>query len=206
MAANYNNSAWFYDRLSQLVYGRTLIKAQAYLLQHVPANSGILIVGGGTGRILEELAELHPSALQITYVEVSENMMIRSKRRNVGNNQVLFINNAIESVTLATGYDVVITPFLFDNFKEPAAHHIFNHIHQLLKPSTAWLYTDFQLTGKWWQGVLLKSMQLFFKLVCGVESSRLPDMVMLFRDYGYNVIDEKTFWGEFVVSRAYRRL
>jgi len=206
MPANYNNSAWFYDQLSRLVYGRTLIKAQVYLLQYVPQNAGVLIVGGGTGEILEELTKIHPAGLQITYVEIAENMMARSKKRNTGNNQVVFINDAVENISLTGGFDVVITPFLFDNFKEPTALKMFNHIHQLIEPSGTWLYTDFQLTGKWWQSVLLRTMQLFFKLICGVESSKLPDMTGRFRESGYGIMEEKTFWGEFVVSRAYRKL
>lgn len=124
MPANYNNSAWFYDQLSRLVYGRTLIKAQAYLLKYVPENANILIVGGGTGEILEELSKVHPAGLQITYVEIAKNMMTRSKKRDVDNNEVVFINDAIENVALKANFDVVITPFLFDNFKEPTAQRI----------------------------------------------------------------------------------
>src|SRR5580698_1500791 len=117
MAANYNNSAWFYDRLSRMVYGSALIDAQVYLLQFLPAGSNILIAGGGTGWILEEIAKIHPSGLQITYVEVAAGMMGRSKKRNTGSNKVIFINDAIENISIKH-FDVVLTPFLFDNLKE----------------------------------------------------------------------------------------
>ena len=75
MAANYNNAAWFYDSLSRVVYGKALIDAQVYLLQYIQPNSTILIVGGGTGWILEEVARIHPTGLQITYVEAYAQMM-----------------------------------------------------------------------------------------------------------------------------------
>ena len=71
MASNYDNSAAFYDQLSQMVFGKALIRAQLYLLQQVPPNSTVLIVGGGTGWILEELSNIHYSGLAITYVEIS---------------------------------------------------------------------------------------------------------------------------------------
>jgi len=116
MAANYNNSAWFYDRASKLVYGRALVRAQVYLLRSIPAQSKILIVGGGTGWILEEIAKIHPSGLKITYVEVAPKMMALSKKRKPDDNGVDFINDAVENVALQNDYDVVITPFLFDNF------------------------------------------------------------------------------------------
>ncbi|WP_295801858.1 class I SAM-dependent methyltransferase [Mucilaginibacter sp.] len=203
MASNYNNSAWFYDGLSRLVYGRALINAQVYLLQFVPANSSVLIVGGGTGWILEELTKIHPSGLSLTYVEIAADMMARSMRRNTGLNSVAFINNAIENVAINEEFDVVITPFLFDNFTEATAQKVFNYIHQLLKPGAIWLNADFQLTGKWWQSVLLKSMFLFFRMLCKIEASQLPDVERLFILGGFKVLEGNCFYGDFVVARVY---
>jgi len=204
MASNYNNSAWFYDRLSKLVYGPALINAQIYLLQFVPANSTVLIVGGGTGWILEELTKVHPSGLSITYVEIAEDMMAHSMRRNTGQNGVVFINDAIENVDVKEDFDVVITPFLFDNFTETTAQTVFNHIHQLLKPGAIWLNADFQLTGKWWQSVLLKSMFLFFRMLCKIEASQLPDVERLFTSGGFRALERKCFYGDFVVANVYK--
>ncbi|MDO3640506.1 bifunctional 2-polyprenyl-6-hydroxyphenol methylase/3-demethylubiquinol 3-O-methyltransferase UbiG [Mucilaginibacter sp. L3T2-6] len=205
MSASYNNSAWFYDRLSQLVYGRALINAQVYLLQFIPAGAGVLIVGGGTGWILEELTKLHPSGLKITYVEVAADMMARSRQRNTGQNTMTFINDAVEDVYPGTKFDVVLTPFLFDNFTAETTGKVFRHLHQLLKPGGMWLNCDFQLTGKWWQAVLLKSMFLFFRLICGIEASKLPDIQNLFTTNRYRVIGGKYFYGDFVAARAYHQ-
>ncbi len=205
MAANYNNSAWFYDRLSRIVYGKALVNAQVYLLKHVPANSNVLIAGGGTGWILEELSNIHPTGLNITYVEIAEHMMALSQKRNIASNKVTFINDAIENIVLSTDFDVVITPFLFDNFTEQTLEKVFAHIHSLLKKDGLWLNTDFQLTGKWWQQVLLKTMFLFFKVICGIEASRLPAIGRRFTEAGYKVVDRKTFFGDFIVSEVYTR-
>src|SRR5271170_2803408 len=128
MAANFNNSAWFYDKFSGLVYGRALINAQVYLLQYIPANANILIVGGGTGWILEEITKIHPSGLNITYVEIAEKMMTPSRKRNVGGNKVTFLNEPIEDVKDELIYDTVITPFLFDNFTEQTLQNVFSSI------------------------------------------------------------------------------
>jgi ubiquinone/menaquinone biosynthesis C-methylase UbiE len=204
MAANYNNSAWFYDRLSRLVYGRALIKAQGYLLQFIPPSSRLLVVGGGTGWILEEMTKLHPEGLQITYVEVAPKMMALSQKRYVGSNKVIYINDAIENVSLADDFDVVITPFLFDNFREDTLQKVYHHIHATIKPDGLWLNADFQLSGKWWQKVLLKTMFLFFRLLCNIEASKLPDIEKEFDKYGYKVAGEKTFFGEFIVSTVYK--
>jgi ubiquinone/menaquinone biosynthesis C-methylase UbiE len=205
MPSNYDNSAWFYDRLSRLVYGDALVKAQIYLLPYVPANADVLIVGGGTGWILEELAHVHPTGLNITYIEISAKMMALSQKRDCGNNKVIFLNQPAEEVNFDQQFDVIITPFLFDNFKEETLHNVFNHLDQALKSKGIWLNTDFQLTGKWWQNVLLKSMFLFFRAICGIETSVLPDINVQFERHSYVAVEEKNFFGEFVVSKAFRK-
>jgi ubiquinone/menaquinone biosynthesis C-methylase UbiE len=205
MAANYNNSAWFYDSLAQLVYGRELVRSQVYLLQYVPQNSSILIVGGGTGWILEELAKIHPSGLQITYVEVARAMMSRSKKRDCGANKVIFINDAIEKVAITQKFDVVITPFLFDNFTEQTLQKVFECIHQHIAPNGIWLNNDFQLTGKWWQNFLLKSMFLFFRITCNIEASQLPAIKERFGQHGYKPIAEQTFFNDFIIAGVYTK-
>jgi SAM-dependent methyltransferase len=205
MAGNYDNSASFYDALSRLVFGRALINAQVYLLPYIPQNANMLVIGGGTGWILDEITRIRPSGLSITYVEISANMMALSRNRNIGGNKVVFINKAIEQAELSPNFDVVITPFLFDNFTESHLPAGFGHIHHALKPCGLWLYTDFQLTGRWWQYLLLKSMLLFFKVLCGVASWRLPDVAGQFGKFDYSAVEEKSFFKDFVISRVYRK-
>lgn len=204
MGGNYDNSAVFYDRLSRLVFSKSLVNAQKHFLPHIPANSTVLIIGGGTGWILEEVSKIHPSGLAITYVEISEKMVARSLKRYVGGNQVTFLNQAIQTTALPP-QDVIITPFLFDNFTERSLAPLFTHISDILKPGGVWLNTDFQLTGKWWQEVLLKSMLLFFKILCGVESWRLPNVTAHFERERYKLAGQKTFYSDFVLTRLYRK-
>jgi len=205
MAANYNNSAWFYDSLARVVYGKALVNAQVYLLNHIPANSKILIVGGGTGWILEELTRIHPSGLAITYVEIAPNMMALSKKRNTGTNYVVFINEAIEKAALPAGFDIALTPFLLDNFTEENFNTIFKSIDGLLKPNALWLNTSFQLTGKWWQQLMLQTMFVFFKVICGIEASKLPEITAAFEKDNYKLIEQKSFFGNFIGAKVYQK-
>lgn len=204
MSANYDNSAWFYDRLSRLVYGDALIKAQVYLLQFIPADATVLIVGGGSGWILEEIAKKHPAGLRITYVEVSSKMTAQAKKRNVGRNRVVFINDAVENVSSGSSFDVVLTAFLFDSFSEQTMKSVFGHIHSLLKPGGLWLYSDFRLTKKRWQQLLLKTMLKFFRAICHIEASRLPDVERQFELHRYTIVESRTFFKGFVISKVYR--
>ncbi|HZX58827.1 MAG TPA: class I SAM-dependent methyltransferase [Mucilaginibacter sp.] len=206
MAANYNNSAWFYDKLSKVIYGKALVSAQVYLLPFIPPKGKILLIGGGTGWILEEIAKVHPSDLQITYVEVASKMIALARKKDPGGNKVEFINQAVEEVSFSKEFDAVVTPFLFDNFTEENLQKIFAHIHHNLKTRALWLNVDFRLTGKWWQKVLLKSMLLFFRLVCNIEATKLPDIHAAFEKYDYRTIEQKSFLGDFILSTLYRKI
>jgi ubiquinone/menaquinone biosynthesis C-methylase UbiE len=205
MTSNYDNSAFFYDRLSRLVFGKALVNAQVYLLRFVPPNSSVLIVGGGTGWILDELATIHYSGLAITYVEISSKMTELAKKRHTGINKVVFINDAIENTKPQSTFDVVITPFLFDNFNQDTLGKVFSHIHQQLKPGGMWLCADFQLTGKLWQKLLLQTMYLFFKLLCRIETMRMPDIKRVFMAHCYKPISSMCFYGDFIFSVRYKK-
>lgn len=205
MAANYDNSAWFYDQLSRLVYGKALVRAQVYLLQYIPVGSNILIAGGGTGWILEEISKLHSSGLKITYVEISANMMALSRKRNIGSNEVIFINGPVENLEGQNNYDVLITPFLFDNFTEQTLQIVFAHLHNQLKPGGLWLNTDFRPTGKWWQAFLLQSMISFFRIICQIEAKKLPEIEKCFEQHQLKIIGQRDFFGEFILSTAYQK-
>jgi ubiquinone/menaquinone biosynthesis C-methylase UbiE len=205
MAANYNNSAWFYDGLARLVYGKALVNAQVYLLKHIPENAKILIVGGGTGWILDELTRIHPAGLQITYVEIAPNMMALSKKRNVGNNQITFINDAIENADLPADFEIALTPFLLDNFTDENLVKVFNSIAVLLKPNALWLNASFQLTGKWWQRVMLQSMFILFKVICNIEASKLPGIDKCFEEKHFKLVKQQSFFGDFIGARVYQK-
>lgn len=205
MAANYDNTTWFYERLSKLVFGQAQVKAQEYFLGRVKTGANILIIGGGTGSILESLASLHPSGLQITYVEISANMMGLSRKRNTGQNEVTYITKNIEQVKFNQQFDVVITAFLFDNFSEDDLAAVFPLIDAQVKPGGLWLNTDFQLTGPLWQKVMLKSMYIFFRLMGAVKVTWLPDTKRMFGVHGYHLSDEKAFYGDFITATVYQK-
>jgi ubiquinone/menaquinone biosynthesis C-methylase UbiE len=204
MIPNYNSTVFYYDVLSRLLFGKALIKAQVYFLKYIPAGSRIMIVGGGTGWILDEISKLHPSGLNITYVEMAEKMVSRAMKRSMGANVVAFVNHDVRKLTTPKLFDVVITPFLFDNFTQQNAGLLFEHIHRFVKPAGIWFYCDFQLTGKWWQKILLRSMFIFFRTMCNIEANKLPDMEKSFASNGYNIAAQQTFYGDFVISKAYQ--
>jgi ubiquinone/menaquinone biosynthesis C-methylase UbiE len=118
MVNNYDPLARYYDFLSRLVYGRTQVDAQVQMLDQVRPGDKLLIVGGGTGWILETLAALYPNGLQITYVEPSKVMIRLARRRKRGGHTISFVELPIEQFVTDERFDCILTGFLFDNFSQ----------------------------------------------------------------------------------------
>ena len=207
MDNNYDKIAGHYDALSRLVFFKSQVNAQINQLQYIPENSSILIAGGGTGWILEELTRVHPSGLKIIYVEISGKMIALSQKRSFKDNHVEFINLGIEDFKTDLIFDVILTPFLFDNFAEERAVKVFNQLNTHLKKDGLWFLVDFSLNttnGNWWKWLLLKSMYSFFKLLGIVEANKLINMDPYFLKAHYQIVEERLYYGGFIKATIFK--
>ncbi|SEM74095.1 Methyltransferase domain-containing protein [bacterium A37T11] len=209
MGNNYNKVAPVYDLLSRLVFGKAQVELQLDMLAYIPATSRILIVGGGTGWILEALAARYPDGLDITYLEISEKMLELSQKRDCGKNTVRFVHQAIETYDLAYDrYDVIFTPFLFDNFQEKKAATVFGKLDDALQPSGYWLYADFYLDPQRkekWKKAMLALMYAFFSIVSNVETRHLPHMEPTFARLNYQECYHSLRYFGFLKGVVYRK-
>ncbi|KIO76856.1 hypothetical protein TH53_12710 [Pedobacter lusitanus] len=208
MKNNYDRIAGYYDVLSRMVYFRAQMKAQIDQLSAIPVNSTILIAGGGTGWILEEIARIHPSGLKITYVEISSKMLDISKKRDVKANTVTYIHSAMEDFKTTALYDVIITAFFFDNFAADSVGTVFNQLNGLLKSGGLWLFSDFYYTeksGKVWQRLLLQAMYSFFSKISAVEAKSLINTEHLFEERLYSPLNTSFYYRRFIKSIIYRK-
>lgn len=208
MNNNYDKIANYYDTLSRLVFFRSQLNAQINQLHFIKKNSKVLIVGGGTGWILEELAKLYSEGLRIIYVEISAKMIALSQKRSYKNNTVEFINLGIEDFATDEDFDIILTPFLFDNFPQQRAIKVFEQLNGYLKNGALWFLVDFSLqkkNGKWWKWLLLKSMYRFFKLLGIVEANRLTDMNPYFLKRNYQIVEERLYYGGFITATIFKK-
>lgn len=183
------------------MFFKSQVNAQINQLHSIPKDSSVLIVGGGTGWILEEIAKLHPSGIKIIYVEISAKMLALSRARNYGGNEVEFVNIGIEDFETNLIFDVILTPFLFDNFSEQRIEVVFSKLNNLLKQNGKWLLVDFSLNtnkGKWWKWLVLKSMYVFFKMLGIVEATNLIDVKPYFVAEQYQIVEERFYYAAFI--------
>ena len=205
---NYDRVAGWYDRLSRMVFFKSQVNAQVDQLSHIPEKSKILIVGGGTGWILEELAKITLEGLDITFVEISRNMLELAKKRKYGLNRVNFVHLPIEEFVSQEEFDVVHTAFLFDNFSKERIAQVFSKLDHLLKPGGLWLFSDFDSAaaqGKWWKKFMLNVMYLFFRIISDVEATQLVSTSSLFEEKHYLKVKEATYYKRFIKTTIYQK-
>jgi ubiquinone/menaquinone biosynthesis C-methylase UbiE len=207
MANDYNRIAKSYDVLSRIVFQNSIIKAQLYLIEFIAENTKVLIVGGGTGWILEEISKLKKQNISVVYVEKSSAMTALAKKRNYKNIKVEFINKPIEQYNADKLFDVVITPFLFDNFLSDKIQFVFTKLDALLNRKGFWLYADFVNTNdtKLWQKFLLKTMYLFFRATADIETQELIDMRPHFK-LKYDLLSQQFYYRRFIQAVVYRKI
>ncbi len=207
MKQGYDVIAPIYDALAGLFIGKALRRAQVYFLYCIPANTKVLIVGGGTGWLLEEITKIHSQGLAIDYVDVSSKMIALAKQRNKGKNKVTFIHQSILDFTNQHPYDVIITPFLLDNFKEETARKVFTLLNQKLQTNGLWIYTDFQVShpASYWQKAVLFLMYSFFRIAANIEASGLPNVAAQFNLHNYKLVQKQTFLRKFIITALYKK-
>lgn len=190
-----------YDLLVKIVYGRAIRNAQIALIEQVENKHEWLILGGGTGWILDEIFRIHPD-VKITYLEVSQKMINKAKRRKP-QGQVNYVLGSIDQLQLEKNYDIVMTAFFWDMFSTNEAMRMKSSIDQKLKKEAIWLLTDFKNTDIWWQRILMKMMYLFFRSTCHIEASELPDFDQIFNKDQHTVQSINTFYNGMIESTVY---
>ena len=190
-----NNFDWvapIYDALAFAVFGRRLQQAQTVFLQNstdtpIQAGASVLLVGGGTGWLLEYIVR-HCQPKRVVYLELSAQMVARASRRMVRHavpGSVEFWVGDVASFATNERFDVLITPFLLDLFTEEALRQrVLPHLRQALKPGGQWLVTDFVQPQSVWQKLLLRAMIAFFRLTAGIEIQTLADWQRLLAESG----------------------
>lgn len=180
-----------YDFLQKLVFGKSLVRAQNHFLSSVRKSGAVLIVGGGTGKILVEMLRLE-TGQNYHYVDISRRMLRATKRRvrryfsaekRYGERpSIRYICGDISRMPLAR-YDLIVTPFVLDCFGDQELSVLMPRLAESLTPDGAWLFTDFHIP----QGflhyparLLIRCLYFCFNRVCELERVSLPDFSQFF--------------------------
>ena len=210
---NFDPIAPLYDSLSRLVFGNALRRAQLAHLDAIPATARVLLIGGGSGWLLEQLLRIRPG-IAVTYLEASPKMLQMAKERisrmqDLASSSVIYLCGNEDSLPPGYTFDVILTPFLLDLFPEQQLQHLMDCLYTALTPNGLWLFADFWPIGTpppLWQRLLLKSMYTFFGLLSDVKATRLPDFRTHFERLQLQELRSAAFYGGMVQAKVYVKI
>ena len=203
---SFDRISLYYDVLAWAVFGRSLERAQAVFLDRIPAGASVLIVGGGTGSLLEPLlTNQHPG--RIVYLEASARMLTRATRR-VLNRQLLgtveFRLGDETTLQPDERFDMVITPFVLDLFTAQTLRtRLLPRLRLVLKPGGQWLVTDFVPAIGWGRKTLIQAMIWFFRLTANIEAHHLADWQPLMAEMGLTLRERSPQTGGLISAEVW---
>ncbi|WP_296620448.1 class I SAM-dependent methyltransferase [Marivirga sp.] len=198
--ANFNRIASSYDFLKKIIFGEQIEKATNHFLNQMPSNSKILIVGGGTGKILGNF----DSSQVIKYLELSKAMINRANEVK-SNATIEFIQSDILEWTSNEKYDFVITPFFLDCFNEDQLNSIFLKLKNVLNKKGKWIQTDFYPKNKA-QVLMIKIMYAFFILSTNLKTKELANFDLFFEKHQFLLLRKALFYHSMVESKIYQNI
>lgn len=200
--SNFDRIAPVYDSLARFFFGQSIRSSQVSVLHLIPDGSTILILGGGTGWILEEI-DRRTSNCGIWYIDQSA-QMIELARSRPGVKNISFIQGSINSIPEGQKFDVIITNFFLDLFTDNTLHNILSSLSKSLNPDGLWFVADF-IDKKWWQSFYLFVMYRFFRLTTGISTTRLPDWERQFAGLRLTDVESRLFYYGFIKSGVYKK-
>jgi tRNA (cmo5U34)-methyltransferase len=198
----YDRVAPFYDGLARIVFGKSIVKAQLVHLPMIPPKSKVLILGGGTGWLLEALLREKPESTY-HYAETSAKMISLATQRIGYLQNVHFLHGSFSAEKTGCKWDVIIANFFLDQFDEAEIALMLTELELRMNPGAMLMVTDFQKT-KAWHKLYLWMMYSFFRAVGAVSVKILPEWGKLILHRHYQVQKSVTFYGDFIRSAVIR--
>lgn len=195
---NFDRVAPVYDRIASIVFGRKWQEVQLAPTKMLHSQSEILIVGGGTGRLLEGI----PEDKNVTFVELSSQMISGAKRREI-KPTVEFVNANYLQWRTHQQYDAIVFPFFLDCFSSSDLGLIIEKAKSELAINGTLYVLDF-VHGKWYQNFLVKVMHWFFKLCAGLEAKRLQNFDQVIQVAGFSAQSKSWFMNRWVYLGIYK--
>jgi ubiquinone/menaquinone biosynthesis C-methylase UbiE len=202
---DYDFIARFYDQLARLAFGDQIFNSQRRFLSNVPDGSAVLILGGGTGLIVNELMKLKPNC-RVTFIDASAKMISIARTNNYSSSlNIVFVHGTEDDIPEGR-YDVVITNFFLDLFSPNNLDIVLQKIKARLTSNAIWLVTDFQKPKTLWQKFVLAFMYRFFALVTRLKNQELPFLFKQIEKNGFKEIETAEFASGFIKTAVLKRI
>ena len=202
IAKGFDFLAPVYDQLARFIIGNEIVTSQLHFLHHLSSCQRLLVLGGGSGWILDYLCKDYPQ-LEIDYIDLSPRMIAAARSRACDNKRVSFIEGTEENIPDRI-YDAVITNFYLDMFDDSSLGKVIEKISNSLDDQARWIVTDF-VNEQHRHAILLWIMYRFFRVITGIKATRLIDWQSQMRVAGLELLESRKFKNEFIATNLYKK-
>lgn len=202
---NYRFLAPIYDRLAGVFLGKVFKRSHYIFMDTINKGDRILILGGGTGKNLNEILKRTGASGRLYFVEASPSMMVRAKKRikEEEKSKVQFCCTGDFNITPKMKFDLVITQYFLDVLRDEELERLFEEIGKRANPGTRWFFVDF-FSEKSKRG-LIKMMLFSFRYLTSHPRKDLPDYGEFFEKYGWDLKGECHLQKGFIQAREYQK-
>jgi ubiquinone/menaquinone biosynthesis C-methylase UbiE len=193
---NFNRIAFYYDFLAQIIFGKKLDEATKSFTKQIHSESSTLILGGGSGKILDNLRHVE----QVDFVDSSRKMIEIAKISK--HSSVNFIHADFLRHSFKVQYDVIVCPFFLDVFNQSELVEAIRKIKMLLKNGGFLIVVDFQ-SSRWIHSLLIKAMYLFFGLTTNMSGTKLLSINKSITECDFQCKNKLEWLGGLVFSNIY---
>ncbi len=200
-----------YRWMEWLSAGEKLQRCRTAFLDAIEPPAKVLIFGEGNGRFLAALLQRFPQA-QVTSVDASQAMIDKARQRlGAAGATVEFIHaDALEWQPPGGTFDIVVTHFFLDCFREDQLRLLIPKIASAASPRATWLLADFKEADcglrRWRSQLILRVMYVFFRLVTRLPARRLTKPDAMLAATGFERLQRSEYdWGMLHSDRWARR-
>ncbi len=201
---NFNRIAPFYEFIERLTTGSRMQRARVAHLPSVADARRVLIAGEGNGKFLAACAKAMPEAT-FTVIDESPAMLEKAAARwRQAGGEVSRVRFVCDNLLIWTpdelGYDLIVTHFFLDCFPEETLPLILTKLASAAAPNSRWLVADFCEPecglARFRAHVMLRVAYLLFRLLAGVQASKLVNPDLLLSELGFTLKNRLTSdWG-----------
>lgn len=201
----------FYDSVLKFVFGKSIHKLEAEFIAQLQAKPNCLVIGGGSGRILEPFIK-HEKATNYFYADFSDEMIAKTKRRFSNYETLPSISYANDWRTFdQTSFDFIVLPFILDCYGEAKIQSLVQELSSKLSPQGEIIFVDFNLETEygfrksWWKVQFIHLLYFFFNLISAVDTKRLAPFNQIFFELNFCACNRVLIHDGWIQATSFRK-
>lgn len=207
---NFDHLAGIYRWLELASFGAALGRCRRYFLSELGECRSALVLGDGDGRftarLLETNREIHVDAVD------GSPAMLRALMTRAGRHSGRVRTYCADVRDWEPGgqrYDLVVSHFFLDCLTTEETGALGRRLRTSLAPRTRWVISEFAVPPNWFGRTVaqpvVSGLYGAFRLLTGLQISRLPDYAQVIMREGFRCNGRSTFLRGLLVSELWSR-